>query len=314
MHRPAEDVPHRGALDQPSGVHDLDRVAELGDERDVVRDEDHRRAVFGDQLLHEAEHLSLRGDIERGRGLVGDHDVGLVGERDRDHDPLAHAARVLPRVVVEPRLRARDLDLAHELEDPLADVAAAELGLVTADRLADLRADGLHRIQRRRRILEDERDLATPHVLELPFAERDDIAAVQPDLTAGHATGGRDEPEQRHRQRRLPASGLADEAQLLAAAKVEADVTDGSDRALGRAVLRAQVADRRGPGRRGQATLDPLRTRGIDDTGEDVDDEAQHHVHDRAQQHEALNHRVVLDEDRLGDQVADAGPRRTASR
>ena len=49
----------------------------------------------------------LDGDVERGRRLVGDQDVGLVGERHRDHHPLALAARELVRIGGEPRSRAR---------------------------------------------------------------------------------------------------------------------------------------------------------------------------------------------------------------
>ena len=50
-----------------------------------------------------------------GRRLVRDDDVRLVRERDGDHHPLAHAARVLVRVVVEPLLGG-NLDLAQKLD------------------------------------------------------------------------------------------------------------------------------------------------------------------------------------------------------
>ena len=64
----------------------------------------------------ELEDLRLDGDVERRRRLVGDQDVGLVGERHRDHDPLPLPARELVRVGGEPRLGVRDPDEPQQLE------------------------------------------------------------------------------------------------------------------------------------------------------------------------------------------------------
>ena len=49
------------------------------------------------QRLQQLEDLRLDGDVERGGGLVGDQQVGLVGERHGDHDALALAAGELVR-------------------------------------------------------------------------------------------------------------------------------------------------------------------------------------------------------------------------
>ncbi len=55
--------------------------------------------------LDEAEDLRLRRHVERGGRLVGDQERRVVDERHRDHHALAHAARELVRVVVDPALR-----------------------------------------------------------------------------------------------------------------------------------------------------------------------------------------------------------------
>ena len=72
------------------------------------------------QLLEKLEDLRLHGHVERGRRLVGDQQVGLVGERHRDHHALALAARELMRVAGEPARRIGDADLAQELDDARA--------------------------------------------------------------------------------------------------------------------------------------------------------------------------------------------------
>ena len=56
----------------------------------------------------EVHHRLLRGDVETGGRLVGDQQLRLAGERERDHDALAHAARELERIGVVALLGARD--------------------------------------------------------------------------------------------------------------------------------------------------------------------------------------------------------------
>ena len=66
--------------------------------------------------LQQLEDLRLDGDVERGGRLVGDQQVGLVGERHGDHHALALAARELMREGAEPLLGLADADLVQQLE------------------------------------------------------------------------------------------------------------------------------------------------------------------------------------------------------
>ena len=86
-----------GVLDDLAGVHDGDPVAHLGDHAEVVGDEDDRRPGLVAQVPHQVEDLRLDRDVEGGRRLVGDEQLGLAGERHRDHHPLGHPARHLVR-------------------------------------------------------------------------------------------------------------------------------------------------------------------------------------------------------------------------
>ena len=88
-------------LDDPARVHDVRVVGALGDHAEVVRDQDDRHPQPVLQAVDEVEDLGLDGDVQRGGRLVGDQQPGLVGQRHRDHDPLAQAAGQLVRVVVE---------------------------------------------------------------------------------------------------------------------------------------------------------------------------------------------------------------------
>ena len=105
------------ALDRP-GLDDLarpvmtqTRSATLRTIVQVVGDQQQRHAEPALQIAASScQDLRLDGDVERGGRLVGDQQVGLVGERHGDHHPLALAARELVRVGVEPRLGVGDAD------------------------------------------------------------------------------------------------------------------------------------------------------------------------------------------------------------
>jgi hypothetical protein len=74
---------------------------------EVVGDQQQRHAEPILQLAHQLQDLRLDRHVERGGRLVGDQDVGLVGDRHRDHDALALPARELVRVGAEPASRRR---------------------------------------------------------------------------------------------------------------------------------------------------------------------------------------------------------------
>ena len=110
-------TPGRPALlDDPTLRHDAHPVGHLAHDAEVVGDEQQRHAVARLQRLQELQDLRLDGDVERRGRLVGDQQVGLVGERHGDHHPLALAARELVRIGVEALGRLRDADLLQELE------------------------------------------------------------------------------------------------------------------------------------------------------------------------------------------------------
>ena len=105
-------------LDHAAQVHDDDVVGHLRDHAEVVRDEHDRHPPFLLDLAQQVEDLRLRGDVERRRGLVGDEQARVAGQRDRDHRALAEAAAQFERVLVDAPLRLRDADAAQRFDAP----------------------------------------------------------------------------------------------------------------------------------------------------------------------------------------------------
>ena len=118
-------------------IHDRDGVAELGDDAEVVRHEQHGDAEFLGERFQQLQDLQLRRDIERGGRLVGDDQRRAAGERAGDHQALALAAGELVRVALEHRLGVGDLHAAqqrHEMGAAVALACAAAAGRASAAR------------------------------------------------------------------------------------------------------------------------------------------------------------------------------------
>ena len=96
------------ALDDLAALHHVDAVGEAAHDAEIVGDEHDRHAEPLLQIGEQLEDLRLDRHVERGRRLVGDQHVGVVGERHGDHHALALAAGHLVRIGVDAALRIRE--------------------------------------------------------------------------------------------------------------------------------------------------------------------------------------------------------------
>jgi hypothetical protein len=92
MARLAEDFANRAFFDDAAGVHDGDAIGDLRDDAEIVGDEEQAELQFAAKTIEKIEDLFLYGDVERGRGLVGDEELRAAGQGHRDHRALAEAA------------------------------------------------------------------------------------------------------------------------------------------------------------------------------------------------------------------------------
>ena len=133
-------------------------------------------------------------------------------------------------------------DQVEHLDGALLGVLLAE-ALVDPGHLADLTADGVHRVQGGERVLEDHGDLAAADLAPLLLAHGEEVAGLPQDLALVHLDGGQ-EAEDRHRGDRLAGARLADDREHLAAVHVEAHAVDGVDDTVVGGELGVEVADR----------------------------------------------------------------------
>ena len=222
-------------------------MGDLRDDAEIVRDEEDAHAELALQPAEEVEDLRLDGHVEGGRRLVGDQELRIAGEREGDHDALAHAAGHLVRIVVEAPFRSRDLD---EVQHPPRLPARLGAGgrLVEADHLDDLVAHREERVQARHRLLEDHRDLApadVPHgaVRQVRDVEHAPVACPVEDAAPGDPARRGEEPHDRQARDRLARTRLADDRDGLAAPHREGHPVDRFRHAAPDVEIGAQVVD-----------------------------------------------------------------------
>ena len=64
-------------------LHHMNAIAEMGDDWEVVRDEENRKACCGAQISENVEYVGLNGDIERCRRFVCDEELRRLRNRYR---------------------------------------------------------------------------------------------------------------------------------------------------------------------------------------------------------------------------------------
>ncbi len=156
----------RSPFDHVAGVHDDDLVRARGHDAKVVGHQDHAHVPITLQGAQQSQDLGLHGDVESGGGLVGHEQPRRACQSDGDDHPLAHASRELVRVGAEAFGRGRDADLRQEGQRRLLRLGPVEVEM-DLERLGDLVADPLDRVERCHRVLEDHGDLGSPEVAQV---------------------------------------------------------------------------------------------------------------------------------------------------
>ena len=173
--------PFDGAVfDDLAFLHHADLLRDLAHDAEVVGDEQKRHTEPFLDVLQKFDDLRLDGNVERGGRLVGDQQVGFVGERHGDHDALALPSGQLMRIAAEPALRVGNADLGEYLDRAGARGSAGKPA-VQEQNLANLLIDGVQRIERGHRLLENDGDVVAAHAAHVALGEREQVAAVESD-------------------------------------------------------------------------------------------------------------------------------------
>ena len=219
MTRLVEDLEGRALLDQLACVQHSDAVAHARDDAEVVADEEQRCRDLSAERRDQVEHLGLDRCVESGGGLVKDQQRRLHRQRHGDHHPLLHPARELVWIAAHDGGRIRDPHARQDLLGAGVSLLAAAPGHL--EHLGNLTPDPDRRVEGAGGVLIDHRHAAAAHLAQLRIAQLVRVAPIDQDRAAGHPAVPRQVPNERERNRRLTASGLADQPERLAPAHLE---------------------------------------------------------------------------------------------
>ena len=254
--RGGEDARHRPLLADHAVTHHDDMVGDLADDTQVVADEQHAHAVALAQAADQLEDLALDRHVQRRRRLVGDQQLGLAGQRHRDHHALLLAAGELVRVARQTPLGLGHADLGEQLLGALQRRAPAQPE-VAHERLDELRADGEDRVERLHRVLEDAGDLLAADRLQLGQPRLQQVAPLPQHLPAALGVVGQ-QRQHRHRGHALAGARFADQRRDRVLGHVEAHATDRLGDLRHPGELAHAEADLQVPDRQQRAHSSPL--------------------------------------------------------
>ncbi len=208
-----------------------------------MRDDRRRGPGLAVDLVEDAQDELARLRVQRAGRLVAQEELGLLRHRARDRHALLLAAGELRREVVEPVAEPHQLERLlglHRVGRDLADQRDVLPGGQAGDEVVEL---------------EDEADELAPVARELVVVG---VAQVQL-LVAQRPVRGTVEPADDVEQRRLAASGRAEQDDELGVVQVEIDRAEGADLDLAHVVdLReAPRLEDRLPGHRSSPTPGP---------------------------------------------------------
>ena len=230
-------------------LHDLaavehdDAIRHLRDHRQIVGHVERGGAGVPDHVLERGQHLDLRGDVDRGGGLVEHQQVRTARHRHHREQALELSPAHLVRVLAADAFRLREPHPAGQIDHP-------DLGLVLRHRavdqraLRDLGAEGVGDVERGGGRLRDVGDAPAAHGALLVEREGEHRAPVERHLAAGETAAGPRVGERGQRDGRLAGARLADEREHLAPVDLQRDaLDDGHPLAGGTPALHVEIPD-----------------------------------------------------------------------
>ncbi len=227
-------------LDDEALLHHRDLVGHAPDNAEVMGDEQDGHAVARLQVAQQRQYLRLHGHVERGGRLVGDQQVGPVGQGHGDHHALALAARQFMRIGGHSAFGVLQPDLAQQLQHPRAALFAGGHA-VNGEDFADLLLDPVQRIERGHRLLEDHADARAAQGAQRGVGSARQLLSLKMDAPAEDFGSGRKQPDNGQRRHRFARTGFADEPERPAPLEPERRLFHGKDFPSRRAEADAQV-------------------------------------------------------------------------
>ena len=210
-------------FDDPAMTHDDDPVGHVSDDGQIMGDHQQGHAVFPGEPLQEVEDLRLRRHVERGCRFVRDQQARPQGDGHGDDDPLPLPTGQLVRIARQRKSIRGQTDTRQGICRARLCLGAGGRRLVYADRFRHLLPDGLNRVQRCHRFLENHANVIAARLAKLRFGQRVQVTIPQHDapLRPGAL---RHQLHDRQRRHALARAAFAGDRHDLSGVDGEADI------------------------------------------------------------------------------------------
>jgi len=231
----------RGGFDDLTGVEDYDVVGDLSHDPEVVGDEFEGGPGGFLKVAHQSEDLGLNGDVQGGGGFVGDHQVGVAGQRLSDQNPLAHAPAELVGIVAGALGGSGDLDFFEHPDGFDPSFASRHLAVEPED-FGHLVPHRVEWVQGGHRFLEDHADLPSPVLEEGGLVQVEQIGPLKENPARFDAARrGGDQAQYRQRGHAFPTAGFADDPEGSSPFERVGDTIHGARHPVAQVEIDAQI-------------------------------------------------------------------------
>lgn len=180
----------------------------------------------------EIENLLLDRHIECGRGFVGNQELRITGNRNRDHHALALAARHLVREAFQTLRRITDTDQFQKLDSAGTACRSPHTHMLLQDFLK-LIADRKTRIEACYGLLKDHRNIAADDLAALTVGQGAQVHAVEHHHIGGYGRSLWQKTHNRQHSDGLARTGFADDGQHFTLVNGDVDPVHRLERASG---------------------------------------------------------------------------------
>ena len=163
-----------------AAIHHSHVIGHLGDNAQVMGDEQDGGAVLLFKLVHQLQYLRLDGHVQRRGGLVRDQQLGLAGQRHGDHHALPHAAGQLMGILLGHGLGVGYLDVLQHLDHLFPGLIFIH-ALMDHEGLGHLLFHREHRVQAGHGLLENHRNIVAADLIHIGAAQLGQLPPVKHD-------------------------------------------------------------------------------------------------------------------------------------
>src|SRR2546423_1404157 len=192
----------RATFDDPATVEDQHTIGKAGEQSWVVRDEDHREPQSFPERSKHCENFHLRGGVKRRGRLIGNHNGWAAGDRLRDQHALPLSSTQLVWIGARNAARFFRKDFCENLACPFTQGAFSR-GAVRGQHLTNLFASAHGWMERKRRLLENQRNAPATDLLQFVRPSTEKILPFKVDSPANDLPIPWKETHKRYGQRAL---------------------------------------------------------------------------------------------------------------